>query len=617
MAETATMPSRRDDVRLQRAPSFVGPLFFYDLVRLARRGRTFILRCVYALLLLIALRIAYGSRFPHHDLRTSFFASPTSLSVNAMARLAEAFVFSILTVQTAAIFVLTPAYVAGAIASEKERKTLELLFTTHLSNREIVLGTLAARLMHLGGILLTGLPLLALTQLWGGVDFRILLAAFVVSGLNLLSVGAISIWSSVICRTTTQALCTAYAATVGILILFLCLTATPAGVFSHLASAVMARTTSAASLSPDALVLGQVVACTVENGIVIVIGLICAVKLLRKSAGIPAESGPARAEYAPMPAQQPIEATYRSFQLVRSLPYLPPIGDWPLLWKETYRSDQEGSTREFERLLREKPLMMSGFALFVLEALYFFSTWREGEFVELKNAMSVLEQFALILTASLWCGVVAFRAAVGISRERDGQTLGTLLTLPMSRSEILGAKWLGPVLYSRGFGYLLIALILIGLASGTLHPLGALILVAAIAIHVAFLASIGLWLSVASRTTLQARFLTALVLLVFLGGGLRQLSAHSPITVTQRAGLFPDWSELPWQILVAEVGANAPGAWSFLSFSQQDFHGVRPEYVRQFIGRLLVTIGGMAVYAAAAAAFWLAACRRFRRETPQ
>src|SRR3954469_24746926 len=45
----------------------VGPLFFYDLVRLARRGRSTLVRCLYGLLLLVGLYVVYADHFPQFD----------------------------------------------------------------------------------------------------------------------------------------------------------------------------------------------------------------------------------------------------------------------------------------------------------------------------------------------------------------------------------------------------------------------------------------------------------------------------------------------------------------------------------------------------------------------
>src|SRR5262249_11663219 len=156
-------------------------------VRLARRGRSTVVRCAYAVAVFLALYASYQSRFPEHRLLDEPFASPASVSPGDLARLAERFVSAILAIQSLAILVLTPAYLAGAVVEEKERGTLDLLFTTHLRDREIVLGKLAGRLVHLAGILAAGLPLLTLVQLWGGVDIYALLAAFLVTALNLLA----------------------------------------------------------------------------------------------------------------------------------------------------------------------------------------------------------------------------------------------------------------------------------------------------------------------------------------------------------------------------------------------------------------------------------------------
>jgi ABC-type transport system involved in multi-copper enzyme maturation permease subunit len=153
-----------------------GPLYYYELVRLARKGRSTAVRCGYALAVFATLFFVYRDRFPHYSPILDPFAAEATQG-RELARLANDFVMAVLVVQTVAILVLTPAYLAGSIAGEKERGTLDLLFMTHLTDREIVLGKLAAHVTHLGGVFLAGLPLLAVTQLWGGVDFSALLAA--------------------------------------------------------------------------------------------------------------------------------------------------------------------------------------------------------------------------------------------------------------------------------------------------------------------------------------------------------------------------------------------------------------------------------------------------------
>src|SRR5262245_43882717 len=132
---------------------FLGPHFFYDLIRLARRGRSTVVRITYGFFLLFGLCLVYAHQFNLDPLKVIFAPGPV-LPANALARFAETFVSAILMMQILAVFLLTPAYVAGAIAEEREAGTLDLLFTTHLTDREIVLGKLFARLVHMAGVLL-------------------------------------------------------------------------------------------------------------------------------------------------------------------------------------------------------------------------------------------------------------------------------------------------------------------------------------------------------------------------------------------------------------------------------------------------------------------------------
>ena len=104
------------------------------------------------------------------------------------------------------VTLLTPAYVAGAIAADKEKRTLEFLFATDLRNREIVLSKLGARLANLVLFLLAGLPILSFVQFLGGVDPNLVLAGFAATGMTMLGLAAVSILFSVICRRPRDAI---------------------------------------------------------------------------------------------------------------------------------------------------------------------------------------------------------------------------------------------------------------------------------------------------------------------------------------------------------------------------------------------------------------------------
>ena len=60
--------------------------------------------------------------------------------------------------------------VASAVALEKDRKTLELLLMTNLSNSELVLGKLLAGMLTVVMVVVAAVPLLMLVALLGGVS---------------------------------------------------------------------------------------------------------------------------------------------------------------------------------------------------------------------------------------------------------------------------------------------------------------------------------------------------------------------------------------------------------------------------------------------------------------
>ncbi len=575
----------------------MGPLFYYELVRLARQGRSTLLRCAYALAVFAALYVAYRTRFPGYDLWQSPFSPGASLPGREMARLAEGFVYAILWAQTAAVFVLAPAYLAGAIAGERERRSLGLLFTTHLTGWDIVLGKLGAAAAHLGGILLAGLPLLALTQLWGGVDFRLLLAAFLAAALNLFAVLSVCILCSARSRTAASALAASYWAAACVFV-FVGPAETPPGVYATLTGRSLVRWNRGPA---PGTYLDTLASCAQANGVVAIIGLWAAVHLMRPAPLPPGGRGRPPGRFSrPDAAWDPLADEVRPRLAPRQLP---PVGDRPLLWKETYHGVGEPVAPVFDRLFvtnwRTALFLIAVFAVPIVAARHL-----SGEELMVSAAVGYGTRLVLTLLACGWCAVLAFRSAGGVCRERDGRTLEGLLTLPVSRATLLGAKWLGPVLYSRGFGYALASVAGVGLLSGALHPLAALLLALAVAAHAAFLVSLCLWLSLVSRDTARARVAAALALLALFAGGwvVREFDA--------RAGAA---AAPPRRVLVEEAGLNPTGAWWSLAFSWDDFAAARAARDHRFADRLTAAAAGALAFGVLAGVIWLDALRRFRR----
>lgn len=91
------------------------------------------------------------------------------------------------------ICVLSPVFMAGAIAQEASPRTWEVLLTTPLGRLQIVLGNLLGRLFFVLALLFASLPLFALTQYFGGVPGSSIFASYLVAAAAALLVGAIAI----------------------------------------------------------------------------------------------------------------------------------------------------------------------------------------------------------------------------------------------------------------------------------------------------------------------------------------------------------------------------------------------------------------------------------------
>lgn len=163
---------------MPRRPELLGPLFREELHRLGRRGSFFQLRTAVPLLLLLALYANYQNT--------------VSANIKAQEDLAQALFGWVLAAQMAAVWFLTPLFAAAVLTEERERKTLDLLLTTTLTAWDLVVGKLAARLTFVGGVLLAGLPVFGVLLLFGGLDPLAVAAAYGVTLLNLWSVGGVT-----------------------------------------------------------------------------------------------------------------------------------------------------------------------------------------------------------------------------------------------------------------------------------------------------------------------------------------------------------------------------------------------------------------------------------------
>lgn len=106
---------------------------------------------------------------------------------------------------------IAPAFTAGAISGERERQTYELLRTTLLPARSLVLGKLTSALAFIVLLLFAAVPLQSLAFLLGGVAPEEVLISLVVLLVTSLASGAAGIFFSTIMKRTLGASVLTYA----------------------------------------------------------------------------------------------------------------------------------------------------------------------------------------------------------------------------------------------------------------------------------------------------------------------------------------------------------------------------------------------------------------------
>src|SRR5262249_11050692 len=155
-----------------------------------------------------ALFLVYWSWFPTQDFAD--LMRQHSMTVRERSRFANAFFVGFMAAQFSLVALVTPLYLAGSFTEQKEHKTFDYLLITDLSDREIVMGTLGARLAKLFLLVLTGLPVLTLLEFLGGVDRSQVVAGFIAALVLMGSLGSASILVSVHARTTLRAVAGSY-----------------------------------------------------------------------------------------------------------------------------------------------------------------------------------------------------------------------------------------------------------------------------------------------------------------------------------------------------------------------------------------------------------------------
>jgi ABC-type transport system involved in multi-copper enzyme maturation permease subunit len=106
---------------------------------------------------------------------------------------------------------LSPAFTAGTISGERERKTLDLLITTLLPARSVVIGKLASALAYIVLLILAALPIQSLALMFGGIILSEVIIGTLILLVTALIAGSIGIFVSSLVKSSIASTVLTYA----------------------------------------------------------------------------------------------------------------------------------------------------------------------------------------------------------------------------------------------------------------------------------------------------------------------------------------------------------------------------------------------------------------------
>jgi ABC-type transport system involved in multi-copper enzyme maturation permease subunit len=448
------------------------------------------------------------------------------------------------------------------------RGTLDLLRMSEASPIAIVLGKFAARFVYLGSYLVFCLPIVIALELWGQADPVLIASSFAVQVLTLAALVALSLACTADTKSPAAGVALTYAV-VGVLALAVSLAPwmNPPAIFAEW------RRGNVVTYA------GSLIAYASLSLPLTVIGLwMAAIHIARDDdrprPGVIPLSGSREAPPAELDPQllAPIDARRWAFLYRPLSSYLPQVAtvrlfrpprvpDHPMIWKETYH----GSNALAAELLRTISL-----GVIFIEAIacaFLIVSLMHHSQIPLQISLQWNANFRVIVINALSVALLSCTAfAAGtVTQEGEQNTLDSLLMLPNGRWSVLASKWLGSIMRVRWP----LAAAILPLATGMMivafDPTKIVVLAIALAIQLAFAATLGILCSVlfssSARSILVAVLLMAATGLLAVNWFTRYTGKLGGPAV-QQAGesIGSRLSPLAtWQFLLSPVHISAPG----------------------------------------------------------
>jgi ABC-2 type transport system permease protein len=178
------------------------PMILKELRQRLRDRRSWLLPTLYLLILSGTVAFAYYAS-------TVIDRQNRQLEVQG-ADIGTTIFLTVVFTQLAVLLLMAPVFSAGSITIEKEQRTLASLLTSLLSTPQIWWGKFVTALLYLLLLLLSALPLLALSLAFGGVDPLDLFKVVAATILVLACMSAVGLWCSTMFRRTVHSIASCY-----------------------------------------------------------------------------------------------------------------------------------------------------------------------------------------------------------------------------------------------------------------------------------------------------------------------------------------------------------------------------------------------------------------------
>jgi ABC-type transport system involved in multi-copper enzyme maturation permease subunit len=400
----------------------LGPVFLLECVTSARRWQNYALRAGGVAALLVAmLTITPKSN-----------ATDAKPSWRDYAALGERYFYAMVGVELALFMLAAPAATAGAICLDRSNGTLAHVLATDLSDSEIVLGKLGARLVPVLGLVACTWPVLSISSLLGGIDpIALTLAILIIPAVAVLGCAlalALSVWA----RRPHEVILAVYMAWAALLLSYpMWLGVSRGGRMPAPPRALLLADPFYLAFAPYN-VPGQVGLGTYAVFFIAVLGLAAAMILLAVWRMRPVTVGR---------AGEGDRASRPGFlgRLVRALPE-PSLERFPVLWREWRRARPS-----------RWMLWLGGFlavtttALCVASAVAFWTVgygWGLGRQASPWIWPGVYAYMIQILFGFL---MLAACAPLALAEERQSGSLDVLCSTPLATRTIVAGKWWGCV----------------------------------------------------------------------------------------------------------------------------------------------------------------------------